>query len=605
MFMRFLGVLIILWLGFFGFAYGEEGFIESHGKSILSDLKYSEGFRHFDYVNPLAPKGGTLVLGVQGSYDSFNPFIIRGTSGSPVLQTMETLMVSSYDESSSSYGLLAEKVRYKEDGSWIEFILREGARFHDGSRVMAEDVVWSFETLISKGSPLYRYYYADVSKVEAIDERTVRFYNGNLGNVELLYILGQIPVLSKDWWEGRDFERPGLDIPLGSGAYRVKDYVAGRYIVLELVEDYWGKDLGVNVGQNNFAEIRYDYYKDSTILLEAFLAGKIDFREENSSRFWSTGYDTPAFREGRIIMEEVSHKQVAPAQGFVMNLRRDQFQDIRVREAFNLAFDFEDINRTITYGLYKRTSSYFDNSELGAEGLPEGLELSLLDKYRGSLPAELFEEEYRQPDTDRDGGIRSNLRKAAILLKEAGFELKEGVVWHEEEGYSLDVELLLVSPALQAHGLAYSKNLERLGVRLRIRTLDVAQYLERLKKFDYDMIIIPYGQSLSPGNEQRNYWGSMSSNQEGSRNYAGIENEVVDSLIEELIISKDRESLEAATSALDRVLLWNYYLVLMFHSDNTKLAYWDRFGIPDFSSLRGTSVGFWWVDEEKDKKLRR
>jgi microcin C transport system substrate-binding protein len=607
--MRFMRLSICVL--FFGIFFGvevhadSEGVVTASGLSMWGEAKYGEDFRYFDYVNPEAPKGGRVVLGLLGTFDSMNPFIIRGTSSSPVSKTIETLMTGSLDEPFSQYGLLAEKVRYKEDGSWIEFILREEARFHDGSRVRAEDVAWTYETLTTKGLPSYRYYYSDVDRVEVRDSRTVRFYSKNVENRELFLILGQLPVLSKSWWEGRDFERPLLDVPLGSGVYRISGFEVGRYVELELAEDYWGKDLAVNVGRNNFGKIRYDYYRDSTVMLEAFLAGHLDYRFERVSRFWATAYETSAVKEGLIVKRKFSHNLVAPVQGFVLNLRQVRFQDVRVRKALNLAYDFEDTNRTLTYGLYARTRSYFDNSELSARGLPEGRELELLEPYRDRLPREVFEEEFVQPNTDSEGGLRKNLVEAAKLLKEAGYEVRDGVLEHKERGDKLDIELLVVQPAFQPHALAYSKNLEKLGIRLRIRTLDVPQYIERLNGFDYDMIVMAYGQSLSPGNEQRSMWGSDSASREGGRNYMGLRNEVVDLLIEEIVNAEDREGLIAASRALDRVLQWGHYMVMMFYSDKNLVSYWDRFLYPEPTSLRGTALDLWWVDAVKDGRLDR
>jgi microcin C transport system substrate-binding protein len=575
---------------------------KGHAISLGGDIKYPADFTHFEYVNPDAPKGGDIVLGAVGNYDSFNGFIAEGAPPAGLGLIYDTLVVGSQDEPFTEYGLLAESIEVPADKSYVQFVLREEARWHDGVPVTADDVVFTFESLISEGDPFYQGYYENVSGVEKIDDRTVRFNFTGETNNELPLIMGQIQILPKHYWEGKDFGAVTTEPPLGSGPYRIADFDMGRAITYERVEDYWGADLPVNKGQHNFDTIRYDYYQDTTVSLEAFKAGKIDFRAENRARNWATEYNIPAKDEGHLITEEIPNQRGQGMQAFVFNTRLPKFQDPRVREALGYAFDFEWSNANLFFGQYTRTKSYFANTELASSGLPEGQELEILEKYRGQIPEEVFTTEFTVPVTDGSGNLRENLATAQALLEEAGWTVQNGKL-SNDAGEAMDFEILLFSPAFEPIVAPFVQNLERLGITATVTTLqDSAQIVERGRTFDFEMIITTFGQSLSPGNEQRNYWSSEAADTEGSSNYIGIKNPVIDELIETLIASPDRESLVAATRALDRVLLWNHYVIPNWYVPTDRVAYWNMFGRPEIAPIYGFNGGFpssWWVDEEK------
>lgn len=582
-----------------------------HGATLLGEPKYPAGFKHFDYVNPEAPKGGLVRLGAQGTFDSFN-IVVAGVKGQPeqgLGRVYETLTTSSLDEPSSAYGLLAEAFSYPEDYSSVTFRLRPEARWHDGKPVTADDVIFSFNAL-KENSPFYGSYYANVSKVEKLGEREVKFTFNEKGNRELPQIMGQLIVLPKHWWEGtgpdgkkRDITQTTLEPPLGSGPYRLKSFEPGRSATYERVKDYWGKDLNVNVGENNFDEIRYEYYRDATVLLEAFKGDQIDFRTENSARNWATGYDFPARKEGRVVLEEFPYRATGVMQAFVPNMRRDKFKDQRVRRALNLAFPFEELNRTIFYGQYERPSSYFYGLELASSGLPEGKELEILESVRDKIPAEVFTKPYKNPINDSAETIRSNLREADRLLREAGWEIKGGRRVNAK-GEPLTIELLGNSPNDERIFLPYKAALDRLGIATTVRIVDDVQYTNRTRSFDYDIVTGLWPQSLSPGNEQREYWGSQAAQREGSQNLAGISDPGVDALIEKVIFAKDREELVAATKALDRVLLAHDYVVPQWTSLKQRTARWDRFSHPETMPRYGAAAfpTVWWHDQAKAAK---
>ncbi len=574
-----------------------------HGIAMHGDLKYGPDFKHFDYVNPNAPKGGQIRLGAIGGFDSLNPFIVKGNAAGGASFVYDTLLTSSADEAFSEYGLLAETVRTPEDRSWVEFKLRDEARWHDGKPITADDVIYSFNILVEKGAPFYRFYYGSVERAVKLGPKTVRFDFKPGENRELPLILGQLTVLPKHYWETREFDSTTLEPPLGSGPYRVKSVEANRNIVLERVKDYWGKDLPVNVGTNNFDVIEFEYYRDAQVAIEAFTGGRFDFRRENSSKAWATAYDVPAVKKGLIKLEKFDHDRPTGMQGFAYNLRRDIFKDPKVREALAYAFDFEWSNKNLFYGQYTRTRSYFENSELAATGLPSEAELKLLEPYRGQIPDEVFTKEYNPPKTDGSGNIRSNLRTGSKMLRDAGWVIKDGVRVNEKTGKKLEFEVLLVSPLFERVVLPFAKNLEKLGVAARVRTVDTAQYQRRTDTFDYDMIIGSWGQSLSPGNEQRDFWSSDAADREGSRNATGIKNKVVDELIEKLIAAPDRDALIAACRALDRVLQWQYLVIPQFHIGYDRIAYWDKFGQPKVTPTRGTNFMTWWVVPEKAETI--
>jgi microcin C transport system substrate-binding protein len=576
------------------------------GIAMHGDLKYPTGFKHFDYVDPQAVKGGNLYEEADGTFDSFNPFIIKGNPAAGMQYLYDTLMTESADEPFSEYGLLAEKIETPPDRSWVAFTLRPEARWHDGKPITVDDVIWSFDTLRDKGAPYYRAYYAHVDKVEQSGKRTVKFTFKPGSNRELPLILGQLIVLPKHYWEKRDFEQTTLEPPLGSGPYKIDSFEAGRYIVYKRVPDYWGADLPVNVGRNNFGSIRFDYYRDSTVALEAFKAGQYDLRVEMSAKDWATSYNFPALRRGEVIKQEFPNQRPSGMQGYAFNTRRPLFSDPRVRQAFSYAFDFEWSNKTLFYGQYTRTRSYFDNSELAATGLPDAAELKLLEPLRDEIPPEVFTTEYQPPKTDGSGDIRANLRKAVELLRAAGWDVDKNThkLTNKATGRVMSLEILLVEPLFERVTLPYAKNLERLGIEAKVRTVDTAQYRERLDNFDFDIIVGSWPESLSPGNEQRSFWGSESAERKGSDNLIGIRDPAVDTLIGDVVSAPDRASLVAAVHALDRVLQWNHYVVPHWHIPYDRVAYWNKFGRPKVVPMQGVQLDAWWIDPQKAKALK-
>ena len=576
-----------------------------HGLSIHGDLKYGPGFKRFDYANPEAPKGGDVRLAAIGTFDNLNPFILKGVPAAGVGQLFDTLTVASSDEPSSEYGLIAESVEVPDDRSWVAFTLRPEARFHDGSAITADDVIWTFQTLKTRGHPFYRAYYAQVAKAEALGPSKVKFSFGPGENRELPVIAGQLPVLSKAYWSKRDFEKTTLEPPLGSGPYRVETVDAGRSIVYRRVKDYWGAKLPVRAGQNNFDTIRYDYYRDSTVALEAFKAGQYDFRQENSAKNWAAAYNIPAFAQGLIKKEEIPNQVPTGMQAFVFNTRRPIFQDRRVRQALGYVFDFEWANKSLFYGAYTRTRSYFSNSELASSGLPSPEELKVLEPFRGRVTPEVFTKEYQPPVTDGSGDIRANLREALGLLKEAGWVVQGQKLANTRTGEPMQFEILLDDPNFERITLPFVKNLERLGVTARVRTVDTAQYQKRVENFDFDVTVNGWGQSLSPGNEQTDFWTSERAGIAGSRNLAGIRDPVVDKLVELVISAPDRPSLVTRTRALDRVLLWGFYVIPHWHIQNFRVANWDKFDRPRVSPKYALGFDTWWVDAKKEAALLR
>lgn len=584
----------------------------SHGLAMFDDLKYPADFRHFDYVNPDAPKGGTVRLSAIGTFDSFNNFIIKGNPASGLgriyaLTTgriYDTLMTPALDEPFSEYGLLAESIETPPDRSWVAFTLRAGARWHDGRPVTADDVIWTFNTLLTAGEPAYRLYYGNVSRVSRTGERTVRFDFKEGVNRELPLILGQLPVLPKHWWADRDFNATLLERPLGSGPYRLGRFEAGRFEEYERVDDYWGADLPVNVGRHNIGTIRIDYYRDTTVAIEAFKGGEYDYRPENSSKAWATAYAGDALDQGLIVRGEFGHGMPAGMQGYAFNIRRPLFRDPAVRQALAYTFDFEWSNRTLFYGLYSRTRSFFDNSDLAATGLPSAAERAVLEPLRGRIPDAVFTEAYQPPRSDGAGGIRGNLKQAVTILRQAGWTVQDGVLT-DATGRRLRFELLLVSPLMERIALPFRKNLARIGVDMSVRTVDAAHYQDRLRAFDFDMVVGSWGQSLSPGNEQRDYWGAEAADRPGSRNLVGIRDPAIDTLVEALIAAPDRESLMVRTRALDRVLQWNHFVIPQWYAPVDRLVFWDRFGRPDKVPLQGVAGAFdtWWIDPDRAARV--
>jgi microcin C transport system substrate-binding protein len=569
------------------------------------DLKYGPDFKHFEYVNPNAIKGGTVRLEDIGTFDSLNPFILKGVAAAGIGGLFDTLTARSDDEPFSQYGLIAETIETPADRSWVAFTLRPEARFHDGSPITVEDVIFTFETLKAQGHPFYRAYYANVVKAEKVGERKVKFSFSPGENRELPLIVGEMPVLSMAYWSTRDFEKTTLEPPLGSGPYKVESVDPGRSITYRRVQDYWADKLPVNVGRNNFDIIRYDYYRDATVALEAFKSGEYDFRLETSAKNWANAYNSPAIAQGLIKKEEIAHQQPAGMQAFVFNTRRSLFQDRRVRQALAYAFDFEWANKNLFNGAYKRTTSYFANSELASSGLPSPEELNILEPFRGQVPEEVFTPEYRPPVTDGSGNIRENLRKALALLKEAGWVIKDKRLVNTKTGTSMEFEILLVDPAFERIALPFVRNLERLGATARVRTVDTTQYQNRVDQFDFDMIVTTFPQSLSPGNEQRDFWSSEKASVPGSRNLAGIKDPVVDKLVALVISAPDRQSLVHRTRALDRALLWGRYVIPQWHINVFRVAYWDKFGRPDKTPPYALGFETWWVDAAKEQALAK
>jgi microcin C transport system substrate-binding protein len=575
----------------------------TYGLSLFGDLKYGPDFQHFDFVNPNAPKGGTMKFSAIGTFDTLNPFIVKGVPAAGVGQLFDTLMLQSSDEPGSEYGLIAESVDLAPDRLSELFTIRKGARFNDGSPITPEDVVWTFDTLRQHGLPMYRSYYSDVTKVEKEGDRGVRFSFKSADNRELPVIVGEMPVLSKKYWSGRDFEKTTLDPPVGSGPYKIDSLEAGRSITYRRVPDYWAANLPVRKGRENVDVIRYDYYRDGTIALEAFKAGQYDIRQENSSKQWATGYESPALSSGLIKKEQIKNELPSGMQGLGYNLRRPLFQDPRVREALAYAFDFEWSNKNLFYGLYSRTRSYFDNSQLASTGVPQGEELKILEPFRSKIPDEVFTKEYNPPKYDGSGNIRDGLRQALMLLKQAGWTFKGERLVNDKTGQPFEFELLLSDPQMERIVLPFAKNLERMGVTARIRTVDTAQYEKRMETFDFDMSVVVFPQSLSPGNEQREFFGSAAADEPGSRNTLGIKSPVIDELIEGRVRAPDRAILITYTHALDRVLQYGYYVVPQFHLGAFWVAYWDKFRRPEIAPKYGLGIDTWWVDPKAEQAI--
>jgi microcin C transport system substrate-binding protein len=581
-----------------------------HGYSLFGDLKYPPDFKHFDYVNADAPKGGLIRLAVVGSFDSLNPYIIKGEVAAGINYLTETLTARSMDEIGGAYGLLAESLYYPEDKSFAVFRLRPEARWQDGTAVLPEDVIFGFNFL-KEANPQYAFYYRNVAKVEQTGDREVTFVFDAKGNRELPGIVGEMTPIPKHYWEGsdasggkRDISETTLEPPLGSGPYRIKDFKTGQSITFERVKDYWGDNLPVNIGTNNFDDISFIYFRDRTVVFEAFKADQVDVRTGAGTKEWETQYDFPAVQKGLIIKASFVTKDAQRMQGFVFNTRRKKFQDRRVREALNLAYDFEGQMRLQSFGNYnKRTQSYFQNSELQATGLPQGRELDILSEFKGKVPEEVFTQEFQNPVNGTPQNIRKNLREALSLLNAAGWTLKDETLVNAA-GEPMTIEFLLDDPSFEDVALYYKPNLERLGIKVTIRTVDSSQYQNRINDFDFDVITDVFAQSLSPGNEQREYWGSAAADRRGSRNTIGVKDPVVDKIIDLIIFAKNREELVAATRALDRVLSWNYYIVPQFYRAENFLPHWDRFGYPKPNP--DYDIGFptlWWWDEEKAKRV--
>ena len=556
--------------------------------------KYPADFKHFDYVNPDAPKGGTFRQSSFGGFDSLNPYINKGVPADGLGLIYDTLMRQSLDEPFTEYGLVAGKIEKAPDNSWVRFYLRPEARFHDGHPIRAEDVVFTFNALTTQGAPLYRQYYADVAEVVAEDPLRVRFTFKHKNNRELPLILGQLPVLPKHWYQDRDFARGNLEIPLGSGPYQIAKVKAGRSIRYERFKDYWAKDLPINRGQYNFDVMTFDAYRDNTVALEALKAGAFDYWLEMSAKNWATAYNVPPVREGRLIKEELPNGNPTGMQGFIFNLRRPVFQDIRVREALSQLLDYEWTNKQLFNGAYTRTGSYFENSEMAARGLPSDDELRILEPLRGKVPERVFSEAFHNPVSDGSGMIRDQQRKAYHLLQAAGWKIVDDKMV-DAQGKPVSIEFLLAQTEFERVLLPFKRNLADLGIELNIRRVDVSQYINRLRSRDFDMIVGGFPQSSSPGNEQREYWTSAAADNPGSRNFIGLRDPAIDQLVEQLINADSRQSLINHTRALDRVLLWGYYVIPNWHIKTWRVAYWNHIGHPDVSPKYDIGIDTWWI----------
>ncbi len=580
--------------------------VKRHALGLLAEPRYKADFKHFGWVNPKAPKGGTVRLWAEGSFDNLNPFTLSGVVAAEADSVYETLMTSSADELNVVYGLIAEWASHPADYSWVSFGLRPQARFHDGRPITPEDVIFSMEAL-KKANIRYAQFYKDVVRGEKLGPHEVKFHFAAPGNKKLPQQVAGLPVLPKHYWESRDLSRTTLEAPLGSGPYRIRDVDRGRSITYERVADYWGKDLPVNVGQWNFDVMRIDYFRERTAAFEAFKAGDFDYWYENTAKSWATEYNFPAVKRDLVKVLRLPHKRPTPMQAFAMNLRRSQFQDIRVREALNLAFNFEEMNEQLLYSAYIRTPSYFENSERKATGLPQGAERALLEEARKvapeGVPAAVFEREFKQPVGGSATQHRRNLAAASKLLREAGYTLA-GTQLRNAKGQPLRVEFLLNSPSFERHTQNYSADLRRLGIETSIRVVDSAQFQQRVRTFDFDVIVSVIPQNPAPGNEQRLYWASEFADREGNVNVIGVKNKAVDFLVEKIVFAKDADELNVAARALDRVLLWNHYVVAQWNYPFDRMAYWDKLGRPEpMPSMNPSFERVWWFDAEKAAAL--
>lgn len=568
-----------------------------HAVAMHGQPKYERGFSFFDYVNPNAPKRGTLKQGAIGTYDSFNPYIINGIAPAGMTLVYDTLMKQNADEPFSLYGLIAEGIEMPADRSWVAFHINPKATFADGSKITPEDVIFSFNVLREKGLPTFRYYYNDVEKVEKTSDSRVLFkFKKGAHNLELPLILGELPVLSQKDWEGRDFSKTTTQVPLASGPYVVDTYEMGRSITYKRNPTYWAKDLNVNRGYYNFDKIVFDYYRDATVATEGFKAEMVDIRQENEAKKWAAFAREPDVLSGDIKRVEFKHSMPSGMQGFVYNLRRPIFADRNVREALAYAFDFNWTNANLFYGLYNRTTSYFDNSELKAPPLPDEAELALLRPYKDQLPPEVFTRVYEPPVSQ--GNMRPNLIKALALLGKSGWHVHKDGILRNSDGQAFTFEILLDSASASAWErvtLPFVGQLKRLGINAKVSIVDVIQYKNRLDSFDYDMIVGVWGQSMSPGNEQRYFWGSESADSNGSANYSGIKNKAVDALIEKVITAKGEQEHKTAVHALDRVLLWHFLVIPHWHTPVTRIVFWDKFGIPKTVPMKGVNPLTWWA----------
>ncbi len=599
---RIIGLTVLL-LCALAPAHAAQNVTKSWSMAEFGTPLYKDGIDHWPYANPDAPKGGEIVLGAFGSFDSLNIYILKGEWPPSLGLTSDSLMANSGDELASNYGVIAESVEYPDDKSWIIFNLRADAHYEDGVQITAADFAFSFDTIREHGRPFLRSFYADVEAVEVLNDLRLKFTMKTRNNMKPLMNVAGIAPLPRHHWKTRDITKTTLEPEPASGAYKIVSLDAGRSITYELVDDYWGKDLAINRGLDNIKRIRFEYYRDDGVMFEAFKSGAIDFRQENSSKRWATGYeDSPAVKKGEIVRRRVPDETPQGIQAFFFNLRRAPFDDIRVREAIGLLFDFEATQRTVLYGEYQRTASYFPNSDFGAAGEPTPAELELLTPFRDQLPDALFRRPFTPPKTDGSGRIRKQLRRALQLLKSAGWSTQGGKL--VRDGKQMTFEFLLVSPTMERLVAPFVQNLKRAGIEASMRIVDSSQYQVRIDDFDFDMVTVRLNFFPPPGPELRSYYGSDAAGVRGSANMGGIKNPVVDALIEKIVSAKDLETLKVASRALDRVLLWNHYVIPQFYVDNERIVYWDKFGYPERKPRYST--GFpttWWIDKQRAAKL--
>jgi microcin C transport system substrate-binding protein len=591
----------------------------SNAIAILAKPALPEDFPYFPYVNPNAPKGGEVTLASIGTFDSFNPFILRGTSaagqvspwvilpggsgsGSSIGHIWESLLTSSADEVATGYGHIAQTIEMPANKLWVAFELRPEAKFSDGVPLTAEDIAWTYNTLLAQGRPSFRIQMADVKDVVVENPHRVVFHFKSNENRELPLILGGIPILPKHFFDGRDFTKPLVDPPVGSGPYRIASFELGRSVVFERRADWWAANLPTAKGTNNFDRVRIEYFRDTTVAMEAFKAGQTDLRSENISKNWATAYDFPAVQKGWVIKGDFKHHLPTGMQGYIMNTRRPAFADPLVRQAMDEAFDFEWENKNLFYNSYVRTDSYFSNSDLASSGIPEGDELKLLEPYRKELPPALFTEPFKLPVTDGTGNNREQLRRALKLLEQAGWTVKDRKLV-DKNGQQMSFTILLDDPSLERPALPYVQQLQKLGIDAHVRTVDPAQYQHLTDDFEFDMTMIVYPESDIPGNELRDYFTCAAAKAQGSGNWGGICDPAVDALVERVVTAQDRQTLTTAARALDRVLLWRWYLVPNWDSNSSHVAYWDRFGHPDKPIRQGFNFDTWWVDPTKSAAI--
>ncbi|WP_354625487.1 extracellular solute-binding protein [Psychromonas sp. MME2] len=566
---------------------------------MYGDLKYPADFSHFQYVNPNAPKGGVFKQAAIGSFDSLNPFIVKGNPAAGISMIYDSLLKQSADEPFSCYGLIAEKVKIADDLSSVTFMINEAARFQDGQPIRAKDVKFSFELLIEKGAPHFRSYYSGVKEVIVDSPLQVSFYFKEVGNRELPLIIGQIPILPAHYWRDHDFAKSSLTIPIGSGAYEVASVEPSKRIIYQRVADYWAQDLPVNKGMHNFDQLLFDYYRDDNVAFEAFKSGAFDYRLESSSKRWATGYTGDNFVSGKIVTTQIADKNPQGMQGFWFNLRKDKFKDINVRNAISLLFDFEWANKTLFYGAYTRINSFYSGSELATEKEISAAEYEILSPYKSALPDSIFGP-LQHPKTDADGNIREQMRQAVKLLEKAGYQLKDSKM-QDKNGKQLSFEFLLYSQDFERVVHPFRRNLQRVGINTSIRLVDISQFINRLNNFDFDMVSLRKGQSISPGNEQVGYWGCASQMQVGTSNWAGVCLPVIDQLVSQLIMSDTREELVHRTKALDRVLLSQHMVIPQWYLPAYRIAYWDKFSRPPIAPIYDLGLSTWWLRTPSEK----